>query len=217
MSFFHTLPGIHFLMHAAMPLDMKINNNNFHESYKKIVSTEWKKLITQQEKEKGRALHEIEKCILGERLAFSYLLRYPLLAIQRGIHNVLKTLILPYSYKIFDALGYRAHLDDHDTVSFWDDFKHRYLYIDYEYLSVKLILWIELLLLGFILFGCLLFFIKACFNLELFFVLLKVLPFIVLMLGITFACGFARLRLPIEPFLIIFGLCGWVIFCKCWR
>jgi hypothetical protein len=53
---------------------------------------------------------------------------------------------------------------------------------------------------------------KAFFNPELCFVLLKVLPFIALMLVITFACGFARLRLPIEPFLTIFAFYGWFVY-----
>jgi hypothetical protein len=37
----------------------------------------------------------------------------------------------------------------------------------------------------------------------------KIVPMITLFIGITLACGCARLRMPIEPFLIIMGSAFW--------
>jgi hypothetical protein len=45
---------------------------------------------------------------------------------------------------------------------------------------------------------------------EYFCLLLKVLPFVGFFIVASLACGFARMRLPIEPFLIILSLNFWL-------
>jgi hypothetical protein len=138
------------------------------------------------------------------------MLKHPILSLKRAMYNIFKTLIFAYSYKIFDVLEYRAYLYHDIHRSFLYDLAYRYLYIGYKHWVAKIILWIELLIILFILLGFGLFVWKSFFDISLFFVLLKVLPFMFLMLVITFACGFARLRLPIEPFLTMFGFYGFM-------
>jgi hypothetical protein len=41
-------------------------------------------------------------------------------------------------------------------------------------------------------------------------VAIKTVPYIGLLVALTLACGCARLRLPVEPFFIIFAVVGWL-------
>ena len=51
--FFHTLPGAHFLFFGAIPIDMQVNNHNFHQSYAKVFTKEWQGRVEQKEKRIG--------------------------------------------------------------------------------------------------------------------------------------------------------------------
>ncbi len=208
--FFHTLPGVHFLLYSAVPIDMNVSGRGFAQSYSKICDREWGDLIKKDEKRRNRKLMDIEKCIVGEKLAFSYMIKYPFIAIKRAVYNICKTMSLLYSYDFLDVIGERSYLDQKKENTFLETVLNRYLLFSVKNKCIRSFVWVEILLLFFILIGFLCFIWKSFFYNNLLCITLKIFPIFSFMLFITFATGFARLRLPLEPFMIILSFNFWI-------
>jgi hypothetical protein len=200
--FFHTLPGVHFLRHVAVPIDMQTSGRSFQKSFNRVLRKEWVDLITKEEKVKKRKLHEIEKCVLGEKLAFRYILKHPFIALKRGVYNVCKTIFFLFSYEIFNIIKEQCHWNYDQRDSFFQRMIKRYFFPPVKSSVLNIIVLLEIVFHIFLLFG-------FCLGLFKFPQFLTVLPFVLLMLFVTFPCGFARVRLPIEPFLLVISCCYW--------
>ena len=98
--------------------------------------------------------------------------------------------------------------------SWWSMFE-RYLFPQTQSIFLKIIIWLEILtylLLLFGLFGTLIFAVQRAFalNFSLLCTVLKMLPFIALFIVIALSGGYARMRLPIEPLMIILSFSFWI-------
>jgi len=216
--FLHTMTGAHLLFYVATPIDSQVKNIAPLQASDRIMIDERGALFAKAEQEKGRPLFEIEKCDISEKLALGYVKQHPFVAIKNAMYNSIKTCISLYSSEVLAILGYYPPLCYEQGRTFWGLIK-RFLFPPVQNLFVKIIIFLEIIFLLSVLFGCFLFFIASFFNKNLLWIMLKVFPIVGLMIALSCATGFARLRLPIEPFLIIFGIYGYMqtIFCKCWR
>ena len=89
--------------------------------------------------------------------------------------------------------------------------KHIHFFCFFIFL-IRFFDYLEIILLGFILLGFIATIFMSFFNQKLLCIVFKILPIIGLMLFLTFGSGVARLRLPVEPFIIILSLNFWINF-----
>lgn len=210
--FFHTLPGGHFLYLSAARVAMHPYKCSYQQA-RTILRDEVEKNIATEEKTKGRTLNEIERCKVHEKLACHYFTSYPLHALRYWTTDMFRTMFSLYSAELLYLDSGRKDIDyfaKDRTV--WSMFK-RYIMPETRSIILKFIVWAEiifflLMLLGFF-YG--LFYMVARGTPGMRCSWIKVLPIIALFIVISLAGGYARMRLPIEPFLIILSLYGWML------
>jgi hypothetical protein len=205
--FFHTLPGLHFLQYGATKVVMEVKDCSYVEARGALMA-KWSKTIEHESQAKGRPLNEYERCVVAEGIALRYFFKRPVMVIKHCFLEVMKTCLGLYSAQMVFSDG--EQWSPYTTEANWKARIEKYLcpHVKTWYLVplVRVEIAYSLLLfigfLGFILWGI---FYYRHWQLA----LLKTMPFILLLIGVTCAYGCARLRLPVEPFLLIFGLYFW--------
>jgi hypothetical protein len=202
--FFHTLPGIHFLKHFAARIEMERSGCSYMLALSKL-NNELVILVKKAEAEKKHCLSEIENCLLLEKLSKNYCKKNVFSVLKYSFLNMFKTCFSLYSSELlfFDSNG-----------SLPDYVKDRNIFLRFLFpqVSNKIlipVIYLEILFLLLLWIGFLGFIFKSFFNKELFGIVAQILPYIFLFIVISLACGFARLRLPIESLLIIFSVKFW--------
>ncbi len=205
--FFHTLPGTHFMTNFAARLPMRAGHGTYDEGLKKI-SNEAQRRIKAGEKEKGRSLSEIEISNVKESLSWEYTKQYPFEALVLSISNMIRTTISLYVAEILNI----ESLGELPTYEYrtYGEMIMRFLNPPGSSLLLRLIIYMEILFLLILLLGTLGTLVSAVFSQSLSCVLGKVIPLMALFVIITLACGFARLRMPIDPFLMILSSHFWL-------
>lgn len=206
--FFHTLPGIHFLRYSATPILMKTQNIAYNEAWGKLLG-EWKEANSAQEKILGRPLLEIEKCNTAQKIAFDYSKKHPVLSLRYAIFNIFKTCIGLYSSELlYIDSGLPAHCFERGR-GWWNMFE-RFIFPNASHPIFIIIIYFEMIFFFLILLG----FALETFNLVFYrkniYEYLKTIPFTLLFILITIASGFARVRLPVEPLIMIMSLNWWI-------
>ncbi|MFH1831812.1 MAG: hypothetical protein ABH827_03325 [bacterium] len=204
--FFHTLPGGHFLHLSAARVAMHVHNTSY-EHAREILTQEVARLELQEKIKKHRPLNEIELCKLREHVAIIYFKAQPLITLKNWATDMFRTCFSLYSAELLYLDSGRQEINYFEkNRSFWSLFK-RYLFPQTKNIYLKVIIFLEITLFLFILLGFLLFMLTR--NPNNWCVLLKTLPFMGIFIIISLAGGYARMRLPIEPLLIIISLAGW--------
>jgi hypothetical protein len=208
--FFHTLPGTHFLNHMAIPVVMQAREVTQAQA-RAIVMLKVKGIVRQQEKEQQHKLSEYERSVVMERVARDFLKKYPVLAIKHSLLHCFKTTFALYSSEllVIDSGGKLPSYDSKRSV--WDMIK-RFLDPHVANDMIVPVIYFEILLFALLMFGVggyAITSLLACDNLSLFFTLVA---FVKLFVIVSCACGFARLRLPIEPILIMVSSKFWIDF-----
>lgn len=205
--FFTTLPGIHFLKHSAARIYMEINKVPYSTALNSV-SFEWKDYVLKQERIIGRKLNAPEVCNLGEKLSFSYLKKDFYITFKHCFVNVFKTAFSLYSSELLflDSGGKLPSYDLNNNI-FNKMKKFLIPKVNNKYLIP--IIYFEILTFFFLILGFVGFIFKWLFIKKEYLILFKLFPFIGLFLFISLSCGFARLRLPIEPILILLSLRFW--------
>lgn len=203
---FHSLPGLHFVQYMAAPIIEQKNHCPYPEARAHVLK-EWENSIAEQEKQLQRTLNEYERCVNGERFAQTYIRHYPLYACKRASSEIFKTCFGLYSAIILLADG-AVWPDYGQHVTWWAKVQRflapsvrRPLLIPFIYLDIICTM---LMLLGFYLFM-----ICAWFDKKALWIVIRTVPFIVVLIFITLAYGGARLRMPADPLLMIGALYGW--------
>jgi len=214
--FFNTLPGKHFLNHSAAYVVGKSENISYKEAKDKLTE-ELIDLEIEQEKKLGRKLNAIEECKLAENLSWKHHIKHPILFLKFSITNILKTSFNLYSEEFsFIEEKQKMHICRQGDTLF-ERIKNMLLpKISNKWL--RAISYLEFILFIFILIGFCGFvvtigkcpalpeLVEGSNNTN----GLKTLPFIVLFIFLTLAAGFARLRLPAEPFIMILSFEFWI-------
>jgi len=206
--FFHTLPGVHFLKHSAGRVAMYVYNCSYMGALTAL-HEEVEVLTKEKEKDLNRKINEIEFCHITEKVAFKYLVDNPFLTIKHAFINMFKTCFSLYSAELL-YIDSGGKLPDYNKNRGWLDILKRFLVPQVTSNFLALIIYLEIIFFLFILIGFGGFVLKALFIKDYFYLLCKILPFIFLFVFISLSCGFARLRLPIEPFLIILSFKFWL-------
>jgi 4-amino-4-deoxy-L-arabinose transferase-like glycosyltransferase len=211
--FFHTLPGGHFLYLSASRVAMNAYDISYQDARQRL-GTEVAEVMHDQQKVLGHPLNEIEKCYAHEQVAKKYFRSYPLITLKVWITDMLRTCLSLYSAELLYLESGRKEINYFDQGrSVWSVFA-RYLFPPVDSVALKIVVWLEIIFFLFILLG----FFGGLVNLvtmicgynavaEVACSWLKVLPYMGLFIVIALAGGYARMRLPIEPFLIIFAWC----------
>jgi len=209
-SFFHTLPGGHFLNFAAARSAMLEQNCDYNKA--KVYLQNKIKILAQEQKDKlNRDLNEIEYCDLQLNLAIQYFKKYPLITIKNFLIDIFRTSFSLYSSEILYLENNRNNIDYFSNKRTVFSLVKRYLVPETKNIDLKLLIYFEIILNLFIWLGVL----GACVIPSLTVVafgedwckdpgsLFSPFAFILLFLVIGLAGGYARMRLPAEPLLII--------------
>ena len=208
--FFHTLPGIHFLKHSAARLASEIYRSSYMQGLRKV-TIELEVLKVEQEKKLKRRVNEIEFCILAEKVSFKYLKKNIFLTLKHFMINILKTGFSLYSAELL-YLDSEGKLPDYNQNRGIKDWLMRFFVPRVSNKLLIPIIYFEIFFLLFIWLGFAFFAINSFFIKSDFYLLIRILPFMALFIFVSLSCGFARLRLPIEPFLIILSFKFWIEF-----
>lgn len=210
--FFHTLPGGHFLYFSATRVAMQPLNANYYQA-RKIIENELVDLVKKEEKDLGRNVNEIEYCNIRMNLAVKYFLKYPIITVKHWLKDILRTTLSLYSSElVFIESGRKAPEYFSKKHTIWTMFK-RHLFPKTKNMFLKFLIYFEIVTFFLILLGFLLSLIYSFLN-GIFCSWFKVLPFICLFLIVSLAGGYSRMRLPIEPFFIIFSFSFWIYLFK---
>jgi 4-amino-4-deoxy-L-arabinose transferase-like glycosyltransferase len=207
--FFHAMPGDHFLHFLALDVYCQQTLTPFDKARKKLVE-ECNVLVSKKQKCIGKQINRIQRCKIVEQIAFKYLKMFPFATIKRCVINVFKTMFCFYSRGIlYKHLPHLVTYNYFNSVSsYWHKVKH-FLFSIFSNKFLTGIVYYEILWMLFVFIGACGFFILSFFQANLFFLALKILVIIFLFLFLTVGIGFARLRLPIEPFLIVVSSYFW--------
>ncbi len=206
--FFTTLPGIHFLKHSAARIYMEINNTSYMTALNKV-SDEWNDSIKIEELKLNKKLNPVQVCNLAEKISVKYFLKDFFVTSKHVFKNMFKTCFSLYSSEIL-FLDSGGKLPDYSGIRGIKSNIKRYLFPEVNNKFLIPIIYLEILFFLFLLIGFVGFIFNSFYIKQNFYVLLKVFPFICLFVFITLSCGFARLRLPIEPFLILLSIEFWL-------
>ena len=213
--FFHTLPGGHFLYLSAARVAMYVHDTSYQKA-RQILHHEAQVLMNHKQEELGRPLQEIEECIVMERLAVKYFMKRPCIALKNWCTDMLRTTLSLYSAELLYLESGRKEVDYFaKRRGVWAMFS-RYLIPQTDNMWLKFIMYGEIFLFLFMLLGFAGSFGTALWGLiigtkaQLADALAKVLPFMTLFIVISLSGGYARMRLPCEPLLIITSWWFWL-------
>lgn len=213
--FFHTLPGGHFLYLSAARVAMHEHDCSYQEA-RRLLSQQAATAMQQRENALGRPLHEIEQCLVNESLAVTYFKMRPLTAAKNWCTDMARTMFSLYSAELLYLQSGRQEVDYFNKQRGPWSMVSRYLFPPTDSWFLRLIIYCEMLFFLFILLGFALGLYQiglkifrcglASFQQPDFAVWLEVLPYMLFFVVIALSGGYARMRLPLEPFLIILSL-----------
>lgn len=218
--FFHTLPGGHFLYLSAARVASQVHKVSYIQARLKL-SNEVNGLIKQKERDQKRSLNEIEQCYVHEAVAKKYFWMHPWQSLTFWLTDMFRTCLSLYSAELLYIESGRQALDYFAPGrTIWSWFE-RYLFPRTENIYLKAIVYGEIVMFLFLLIGYLFGFVhflisifKQSLSLEVMCSWVKALPYMKLFIVIALAGGYARMRLPIEPLIIILSCYGWMLLIK---
>jgi hypothetical protein len=203
--FFHTLPGLHFLQYSAVYTVMDVDHSDYFTAKKKVFSV-WDAEVKSRELLYGRALSEYERFNVAESLAKKYCFSYPLISTKHALIQMARTCGTLYSTLLLYVPSGTVYGDD---ASFWFKIK-LYLFPRVQQSLLIPLIYVELIMSLFLILGFLFFLMRLLFDVVARCAAASMFPLMAFLIGITLAYGCARLRMPVEPFLIIMASYAWV-------
>lgn len=206
--FLHTLSGPHCINHGAVRVVMDVEQCSWQEA-QRIVQQELAARRNEIEAGYGRPLYEIEISNDAEMYAVSVFKKYPIQTAKLCVINMFKTVFSLYSSELLciDSGGqlppYKAGRGIKECVM-------RFLMPEVHDKRIIMIIYAEIIMHLMILLGFFYFCVQSLFRRRNLGIMMLALGFTILFVGLSSLCGFARLRLPIEPFLIMLALMFWI-------
>lgn len=209
--FLHTLPGHHFLNHLAARLEMENKKCSYVQAQQNVTRI-FDERVWAKQKILGRDLSAPESCFVAEGIALEYVVQNPFGTIKLGIINMLKTMFSLYSSELL-VIDSGGKLPSYDKDRSLLDLLKKFFYPDISNKGIVFVIYFEIFLFILLLIGFVGFILVTLTRREYFFVF-RIFLFGFLFIFLSFACGYARFRLPFEPFLIILSVSFWVNFCN---
>lgn len=208
MIFLHTLSGPHFINHSAVRIIQKEHNISYEQA-KKIVYQQVDRAIYSDKKFLGRDLNQAEESKIMEKIAFDIMKQYPLKSVLYCLLNIFKTTFSLYSSELL-VIEQKGALPDYSSERGLKSIFLRFIFPKVKNSYISFFIHYELFFWFLILFGFFMFCLGSIFFKQWLRVLKKEALYICLMIALSSACGFARFRLPVEHFFIIFASIFWV-------
>lgn len=207
--FFHTLPGGHFLYLSAARVAMHVQKCSYQDARKNLYK-EVHENIDKKAKNLGRSLQEIEICHEHEKLAIAYFKKYPFIAAKNWCLDMFRTMFSLYTAELVYLESGRAEVDYFKKGRSVQEMFMRYLVPEHVPLWLKLLVWFEIFLFLMVLIG----FIGYCISAAMLrshnlCVAVAAVLFIGLFIVLALSGGYARMRLPAEPLIIILSVWWW--------
>jgi 4-amino-4-deoxy-L-arabinose transferase-like glycosyltransferase len=206
--FFHTLSGPHFINHVAIKLEMAHEHCSYVQARDHVYHLVEQK-IQEQVTQKNRPLLEIEECLVMEKEAARYMAKNYCAALKLFCENIIKTACALYSSELL-VIEAQGTLPNYEAGTCWINKVKKFLIPAGMSWLICWWIWYEIFIWMLIALGCSGFLIASLGDKKRMKIVVQVIPFVVLFLGISLACGFARFRLPIEHFLIMLASKFWI-------
>jgi hypothetical protein len=199
--FLHTLSGPHILNHGATRVYMQAHNTTY-EAAKYVMNQKLDECVVRHSSKND----EYQHCVLQEQLAVKMLLCYPWQTIKLCVANALKTVMSLYSSELLfiDSGGQLPPYDEQRSVT---SMVMRFLKPQVHNHSILYVIYFEMILHALLLCGVIGFMWVWRKNIVTY---VPIILLIVLFVSLSCICGFARLRLPIEPFFIMLAMAFWM-------
>jgi len=207
LFFLHTLSGPHFVNHMAIRLVMSNYNLSYSEA-KNYVYNVCDNKFRDKEKALKRALTLPERSFIQESCAYKFMFLSPIKTVKFFLMNIIKTVFSLYSSEllVIDSGGklpeYKKDLDVENIIK-------KFLFPSVNNKLIIFIIYLEIFIFIFFILGIFGFLISFYHEIYFVKVFLVFLIFSTLFVTLSLACGFARLRLPIEVFLIMLASRFW--------
>ncbi|MFA6263058.1 MAG: hypothetical protein WCW33_04710 [Candidatus Babeliales bacterium] len=211
--FFHTLPGGHFLYLSAARVAMHPQQCSYQQARNNL-AREVHDLIAHQEHDEGHTLNEIERCYAHEAVARHYFISYPFITLKTWLTDMTRTSLSLYSSELVFLESGRVEYDYFAKNRTWWDMFKRYLMSNTTNMCLRAIVYGEIIIFFLILLGFMIGFLSMLcgrYSRAATCSCLRMLPFMTLFIIVALSGGYARMRLPIEPLLLICSLYGWLI------
>jgi hypothetical protein len=197
----HTLTGPHLLNHGAARVVAAAAPCSYVQA-QKVVQQQLGHALAQAKQQRGHELSSPEVCQVMEALAVHTLWQHPWQAVKLGAVNVTKTVLSLYSSELLciDAGG---ALPSYDPGRGWSAAIKRFVAPTVHNRWIVWVIYSEILLHLLLLFGCIGYGYQLARGRWPLVPSLLMLSLIALFVALSCLCGFARLRLPIEPFLVV--------------
>ncbi|KKP24433.1 MAG: Conserved membrane protein [candidate division TM6 bacterium GW2011_GWF2_28_16] len=197
--FLTSFSGQHFYTFTANYIYANVNKVDYVKAKQDLQNIASKK-IKILENNKNRRLYCIEKCKIYENLSINYILKHPGLFIKHASINILKTMLFPFFTELYyvkdfnDTFACPANNLKEAFSKFYIPKSDNLFLLIYMYLDLLIFLFLFIGFCGFI--------ILIIINNN-FLKYLDIFLIYLLFIFITLACGYPRLRLPVEGFIII--------------
>ncbi len=213
--FFHTLPGPHFLNHVAVHLQMNRDGSSFQSAQKKVYE-QYAAQCDELELRKGSPLSEIERCYAAESLTRNIM--HKVGVIRLGIFsllNMIKTCCSLYMAELL-FIDSKGQLPECSANRSLKSIVMRFLCPTVSHWWLRILIYYEIMVHFLLLLGCVLYgfvvVLKGTMRAKILFLVAIVL--IALIVFLSAACGYARLRFPVEPLGLLLGLYFWYAWYK---
>ncbi|MBM3893485.1 hypothetical protein FJ365_03755 [Candidatus Dependentiae bacterium] len=205
---FHTLPGIHFLQYSAAAVVMQRDHVSYLDARRQLLAL-WDSKVQAQK----LSISEYQRCITGEKLATNIMRRHPVYVCKHALTELFKTLCALHATQmiIADVGGWPVYTAE---TTWWEKIGYN-LAPPIKTTWLQPIIYWDVLSTIFILFFSLIGLLLLLLQRRLTAAIALCVLVAGLLWGVTFAYGCARLRLPFEPIMIIFG--GYGVYTSwCW-
>lgn len=193
----HSMSGYHFLTYFAAEVEAKNENITYYQAKKKLLA-EWNSIC-----EKDNLLSETASDTVAQRVAAKYLLKNKVQTLKHAVINIFKTIFgLNSSYLLFIS---NNTLPEYGLQTTFLDKIKRFIFTKTGNLFLTSVIYFEIVFLLLMLLGFVFNVFKSFYDRNLFCNNLKILPIVGVLIFLTLGSGVARLRLPVEPILIIFA------------
>lgn len=187
--FFHTLPGVHFFVYPAIRLGMQ-NYTCGYQTARIIMLNKLKHSVEDFENKKGAQASEIEICMLSEKMVKKIFLNNPFAFLKLSMHHMFKVTFGPHA-TMYDELNICSSKNNF-AATVWNFLLKIWIYFEYIFIFGFFLLMFYFFVPSF---TCL---------------LSNTIPFVFAFIFFGLAEGFARLRIPIMPLVIILGIYFWL-------
>jgi hypothetical protein len=187
---------------------MNIHNVSYEQA-KQLVYKEVAAAGEIQEYLSGRTLNEVEAVYVMERVAKKIMLKDPMVTVKLFFINIIKTCCSLYSSELLfvDSGGQLPQYVVHEDFA---KLAFKFLRPKVRNSWIRLVVYFEIIFLFLMLFGVVGFLWQALFDGQKFKLVSLIFLYIFIFIGASLVCGYARLRLPIEPFCIILAVKYWI-------